>query len=250
MGCFSSVCAVSKLPIYGHPIVGIPLLKNKSTRRTACYPNADWELDGFPFFGENDGYGRIEDFEKGKYHKLNLARYGVIPKEMIDQWSQPQGDQSIMYIHRSIWDQLMVRWSDQATIFYKDLMKMAKEEGGREQEIWKKTIKRLPDLEDMLDKVMRKVPAFRHDGIGISFNFSQWCNEHYQPAMKKALLDLVTLSISCTYTHTLYASPWTLGEQISDWKEEAKWQKFVAKFASETYKKQKEETCYYNLFNA
>jgi len=164
---------------------------------------------------------------------------------MIDEWSQPEGDKSIMYIHRPIWDELMVRWTDQAKLIYKEYMKQAVEESHREQKVWKKSIERLPGkgLEDMLGKLMRKIPAFRHDGIGISFNFAQWCNEHYQPLMKKALLDLVALSISCTYTHTLYASPWTLGEQISDWKEEAKWHKFVAKFAAEECKKRKEDMC-------
>jgi hypothetical protein len=42
MGCFSTNCAVSKLPIYGHPVVGIPISKNPyvGTRRIACYPDA------------------------------------------------------------------------------------------------------------------------------------------------------------------------------------------------------------------
>lgn len=242
MGCFSSVCIVSKLPIYGHSIVGIPLSRQPYSG-IACYPDAFWQLDGFPFYGDNDDYGRIENYEDKKYHKLNIKRYGEITEELIDDWCQPKGDKSMMFIHRPIWDELMKRWLGFAEAFYKELMEREnfRWNGSVSREKFEETLKKLPAKKRKELKALipadRKSPTFGHEGIGISHNFSEWCNKNYSPLIKTGLLDLIALNLSCKDTHTLFLSTYTVGEQISDWKEEASWTKFVAQFAASERKR-------------
>lgn len=245
MGCFSTNCAVSKLPIYRHPVVGIPISKNPFvySRRVACYPDADWQLDGFPFFGDNDEYGRIENFENGKYHALNLKKYEQITEDMMTSWSQPDAKiknvKSIMFVHRPIWDELIKRHIGLAKKVYAECLERGNELKLIEQESYKKTFKKNVKTEEeekkfqeFLDNLIYKVPSFQNDGSGFSYEFTKWCHINYNPLIKTALMELLAFSESCYATHTLFEAPSTIGSQISNWKEEASWTQFVAQFAA------------------
>ena len=256
MGCFSSVCVISKLPIYECPIVGIPILKNKYTgSRVACYPGTDWELDGFPIFGENDSYGRIDQFEKGKYHKLNIARYKGMKSaddfrkdikdnfmRLITDWSQPTGNQSIMYIHLPVWEYLMKHWRKAAESLYNEEMGYAREDDASNAKIYseimkskesKKVKNAIQKYKNSVERISTstKIPWFRGDSLGISFDLIKWCNKNYEDLMRDAIIDLIALSISCTFTHSLFMPTYTVGEQMSGWKEETEFHQFVADIA-------------------
>lgn len=256
MGCFSTNCAVSKLPIYRHPVVGIPISRNPhvDTRRVACYPDADWQIDGFPFFGVNDEYGRIENFEDGKYHTLNVKKYGKITEDMMTSWSQPDAKNkeatSIMFIHRPIWNELIKRHMGLAKKVYAEALERDNQFKLIEQESYKKTFGKKMKTEEEKKKFQKyladliyKVPTFQHDGTGFSYEFAKWCNKNYTPLIKRALIDLLAFSESCWTTHTLFAAPFTIGPQISNWKEEASWTQFVAQFAAAMRKERVDDGC-------
>lgn len=238
MGCFSCVCIVSKLPIYGHPVVGIPIRKNPYPGGR-CYPNADWEIDGFPFFGENDDYGRIEDYEDGSYHALNEKRYGPGLKEedhyknLMNQWCQPKGAQSIMFIHRPIWDELMKLHREDAIEHYAQSMEYTETDSNR---FIRMSAKHLPEekREEYINKCLKRVPYFRGEGVGISDKFLTWCQENYMDSVKEGLIDLLAFNNSCNFTHTIFMPTYTIGEQISGWSYEADWHEFIAFFAKQT----------------
>lgn len=232
MGCFSCVCIVSKLPIYGHPVVGIPIrrVKVSSGRRIACYPNTDWEIDGFPFFGDNDDYGRIEDYENGPYHELNLKRYGeaLSGRELMDGWCQPPGDESIMFVHRPVWDKLMRAHKKEAERIYKISLQNTNHFAISLRKSLRSKVLSFNGI-----SILKKVPNFSSEGCGFSQPLTLWCEDNYTPEVKKALIDLLAFDISCTYTHTIFQTTYTVGEQISSWTYEAKWYKFLASFAKD-----------------
>lgn len=233
MGCFSCVCIVSKLPIYGHPVVGIPIRKAKlsSGRRIACYPNTDWEIDGFPFVGDNDDYGRIEDYEDGPYHELNLKRYGeaLSGEDLMRDWCQPSGDESIMFVHRPVWDKLLRTHRKEAEMVYKRSL----EDTNHFAISLRKSLKsKAPSLNDI--SILKKVPNFSSEGCEFSRPFTKWCEDNYIPDVEDALTNLLAFGISCIYTHTIFQATYTVGEQISSWNYEAKWYKFLASFAKNT----------------
>lgn len=243
MGCFSCVCIVSKLPIYGHEVVGIPIIKDKyadraeeGDRRIACYPNTDYYINGFPFFGENDDYGRIENYESGKYHKLNVKLFGAKGlEEKIDNWSQPTGKESIMYIHRPVWDEIQKTWRKQAAAMIK--RELADDSFTRINIKLAAASMTRKQFEEYEKKMKKHIPDFKGEYCGIPYELTSWCNQNYDPLMDEAILDLMALDVSCLYTHTIYMPTYTIGEQISDWKAEAKWTKFLASFAGAERKK-------------
>lgn len=246
MGCFSCVCIVSKLPIYGHPVIGIPIKKNPHPSRVRCYPNADWEIDGFPFFGNNDDYGRIEDYEEGPYNALNEKRYGPELKDedhdknLMNQWCQPEGNQSIMFIHRPVWDELMNLHREDAVRHYARSMEYTETDSNR---FIKMSAKHLPEekRQEYLNKCLKIVPYFRGETVGFSDKFLEWCQENYTDSVKEGLIDLLAFSSSCNFTHTLFMPTYTVGEQISGWSYESEWHLFIAHFAKKTRAKFVEE---------
>jgi hypothetical protein len=230
MGCFSSVCAVSKLPIFGHPVVGIPVIKAPvSCTRTACYPGTDWKICGFPFFGDNDEYGGIKNYQEGFYHKLNVKMFGKqieSDENFLRKWDTVR-DENIMFIHRSVWDKLMDEFKDRATFFYRKNLKDSN-----------RFAVAMNNTHNIKENYIRKVPEFNHEDSGFSRNFIKWCEENYSFKVKKAVVDLLAFDISCTYTHTVYHPAHSVGVQMSDWKFETEWCDFLCKFAKEEFKKE------------
>lgn len=80
MGSYSSVCAISQLPIdYGHEIVAIKLVKN---RFDSCNTKYVYVPDAWPVFGKYNSSGEIEDEDRKVVADMNECAF----------------------IHRKVWD--------------------------------------------------------------------------------------------------------------------------------------------------
>lgn len=68
MGCFNATCMVSNLPIAcGDPIVMLVLCRNKwagEPKLDLLHVTEEWAIVGYPFFGNYDDYGAIEEVEE------------------------------------------------------------------------------------------------------------------------------------------------------------------------------------------